>query len=241
MEREHQARQYIKKIYNKTRDHFESDDAYDTYLEEIEDKIFLLSSSDRSLQDDKRRLQNQLNRDKQEQSQDIANIKAKNQEQMKQFRMLVNLHQKETDKFKPNNFFSMAATVDPANNDQEMAETNKLKQCLEKFDLDNYGKHGIELSEDEVGDQPPAGGGADHFNIWYEPAVHKHQNKTKIRLVKEPQARAEYVPPSREVQAEIGGQKPSTHCRPLRAEYVEKIPLPDLQGFQSRMQQASPW
>ena len=66
---------------------------------------------------------------------------------MRRFRKLVDLHQKETEKYKPNNNFSMAATegagLDGAGRDGDNVEAAKLKLCLETFALDDFGKHGI--------------------------------------------------------------------------------------------------
>ncbi len=42
MKKETHWRRSIKTIYNKERRDFETDEAYDDYLEEIEDKIFIL-------------------------------------------------------------------------------------------------------------------------------------------------------------------------------------------------------
>ena len=50
---------------------------------------------------------------------------------MRRFRKLVDLHQKETEKYKPNNNFSMAATegagLDGAGRDGDNVEAAKLK------------------------------------------------------------------------------------------------------------------
>ena len=99
----------------------------------------------------------------------------------------------------------MAGVDDNAGRDAENAEAVKLKQFLETFALDEYGKHGIQLNEDEdEGQKRGVAEATAHDNQMYEHAVHKHQNKTRIRLVTEPQARVN-EPPQNEVQADAGG------------------------------------
>ena len=39
-------REHVRSIYNRPRNSFETDNDYDDYLEEIEDKVLLLSSKD---------------------------------------------------------------------------------------------------------------------------------------------------------------------------------------------------
>jgi mevalonate kinase len=51
VKRETGWRRRVKQIYNKGRSDFESDEAYDDYLEEIEDKVFRLQSKETSKED----------------------------------------------------------------------------------------------------------------------------------------------------------------------------------------------
>jgi len=77
-------------------------------------------------------------------------------------------------------------------------ETVKLKSYLQTFNLDKYGKHGIEMSSSEEEDaeqQAPAQG----QDAWYQHPIHKHQNRIRIRFVKEPLTHGEWIPPSREI------------------------------------------
>ena len=74
---------------------------------------------------------------------------------MKLFRKLVDLHQRETDKYTPYRNFTMAASYDQsgtnAGSEQQdgaggatanmvNTENKKVKQCLNKFELDTFGR-----------------------------------------------------------------------------------------------------
>ena len=52
--KDNERRMKIKKIYNKTRQDFASEDEYNDYLEEIEDKIFALNDPDTSKEEKQR-------------------------------------------------------------------------------------------------------------------------------------------------------------------------------------------
>ena len=61
-------------IYNKRRQDFKTDDEYDTYLEQIEDKIYILLSHHTS-DNDKKKVKNEIHDYKTKMEQQISNAK----------------------------------------------------------------------------------------------------------------------------------------------------------------------
>ena len=51
VQREVDFRRRVRQVYNKSRHDFDSDEAFDNYLEEIEDKVFRFQSKDTSKQE----------------------------------------------------------------------------------------------------------------------------------------------------------------------------------------------
>lgn len=62
VKRETDCRRRVKNIYNKARQDFDTDDQYDDYLEQIEDKVFKLSSKETS-PEERQALRNQIKAD----------------------------------------------------------------------------------------------------------------------------------------------------------------------------------
>lgn len=79
--KDNERRKLIKRIYNKTRKDFASEDDYNDYLEEIEDKIFALNDPETS-KEEKQKISQKINADRQkmDQQNEIANQNAKNEE-----------------------------------------------------------------------------------------------------------------------------------------------------------------
>jgi len=93
VEKEQEIRKTIMKVYNRKRKDFATDDEYDVYLEDIEDKISVLTDVE-STDEKKQFIKEVIRLERTKNTQRIANSNAHVEEQLKLFKQVVECHQK---------------------------------------------------------------------------------------------------------------------------------------------------
>ena len=118
--------------------------------------VFTLMDSE-ATDEEKTSVRQYIEMEKIKHSQRIANANAYNEEQLKLFNQLVQLHQQEYKTLCSANIAEHAkqqAKLRQQNQDVEMqeddkSEESKLKQMFQTFSLDSYGKTGLQLFYDD--------------------------------------------------------------------------------------------
>ena len=154
---EHGARCWVLNIYNKSRKDFDDgeagDDLFDAYLEDIEDMISVLSnpSSTPAVREEQTQVRKKINAEKNKTRKELGQRKEDREDQMQWFAKIAKMHDTEYSKYLPprytgNDIYN--AAENPMAQDDE-ADQKKLKELFSVFELDEWGRVGLEVGNKE--------------------------------------------------------------------------------------------
>lgn len=154
---ENGMRERVLNVYNKSRKDFDDgeagDDLFDAYLEDIEDMILVLQNTLNTpeIQEQKTQVRKKINAEKNKTRKELGQRKEDREDQMQWFAKIAKMHDTEYSKYLPprytgNDIYS--AAENPMAQDDE-ADQKKLKELFSVFELDEWGRVGLEVGNKE--------------------------------------------------------------------------------------------
>ena len=229
VKKELHKREIVLSVYNKTRNDFpegsEGDALYDDYLEEIEDMIVVLQNTSTTMQEETLRVQKKLKAEKRNTLNELGHRKEEREEQMQWFEKIAKMHDAEYTKYLPTRY--MGNDIYPANENcmaqDDEADQNKLKELFSTFELNEWGKAGLEIGnkEEAEANQP----GADATNMMqgmhYQCDIHTIQVNERLPEPWNPWKDKAFDHTKHvNTQIQVGGQQAIRHCLQLSDESV---------------------
>ena len=189
------------------------------------------TSNTPAVREEQTQVRKKINAEKNKTRKELGQRKEDREDQMQWFAKIAKMHDTEYSKYLPTRYTGndiYSAAENPMAQDDE-ADQKKLKELFSVFELDEWGRAGLEVGNKEEAEKNQANANASSLiqGAQYYSKIHAVQNSDRLPEPRNPW-KDKAFDPSKHVntQIQVGGQRAIRHCLQLSDESVAKIHLP---------------